>query len=85
MDWKISLDKYLTTPYDDGFDGWCEDVLGNKMTDTFYNENEKWIEDTNGQCNKWLNKLFYLGFEPRQAAEIIERAFKIFNLNNGKG
>lgn len=83
MDWKVSLDRYLTTPPDDGFygwcefDGWCEDVLGNKITDTFYNENENWIDEYYGQCNKWLNELFRRGKDTTEAAQIIERAFKI--------
>jgi hypothetical protein len=81
MDWKVSLDRYLTTPPDDGFDGWCEDVIGNNITDTFYNENEKWIDEYDGQCNKWLNKLFYCGKSPHEAAIIIERAFRIFTPN----
>ena len=80
MDWKVSLDRYLTTPPDDGFDGWCEDVLGNKITDTFYNENEKWIDEYNGQCNKWLNDLFRRGKDTTEAAQMVERAFKIYCL-----
>lgn len=79
MDWKTSLDRYLTSPPDDGFDGWAEDVLGNKITEDFYNKNEKWIDEYDGQCNKWLNELFYRRSKsPMEAAQIIERAFKIY-------
>jgi hypothetical protein len=78
MNWKDSLDKYLTTPPNDGFDNWIEDVLGNKITDTFYNENEKWIEENDGLCEKWLNYLFDRGKTPTEAAEIVERAFNIY-------
>jgi hypothetical protein len=80
MNWKISLDKYLTTPPHDGFDGWSEDAC-NKIADTFYDENEKWINEYDGQCNKWLNELFRRGKSPTDAAKIIERAFKFNKIN----
>jgi len=78
MNWKQSLDRYLTTPPDDGFDGWAEDAL-NSLSNDFYALNEDWIDEYNGQCNRWLNKLFDKGIEPIRAAAIIERAF-----NSGK-
>lgn len=78
MNWKNSLDKYLTQPTDDGFDDWCDDVLGNKISDTFYYDNEKWINEYGGQCNKWLNKLFRSGKDTTEAAQIIERVFRIY-------
>ena len=78
MNWKTSLDKYLTTPYDDGFDDWADDVLGKMITDTFYNENENWLNEHSGQCNKWLNELFNRGKSTIEAARIIERAFYFF-------
>ena len=59
MDWKVSLDRYLTTPPDDGFDGWCEDVLGNKITDTFYNENENGLTNITGNVTN--GSTIYLG------------------------
>lgn len=78
MNWKISLDKYLTTPPDDGFDNWCEDVLGDKISNKFFQENENWILDTDGKCNEWLNKLFNRGVNERWAAQVIERAFRFY-------
>ena len=80
MSWKTSLDKYLTTPPDDGFDNWAEDVLANKISDAFYKENEKWIEEYSGQCNKWLNELFRRDADTEKSARIIERAFKLYKL-----
>lgn len=73
------LDKWLTTPPDDGFDNWCEDVL-NYIDDEFYNQNEDWLIDSN-LCNKWLNKLFDSGKSYKQASSIIKRAFKIIVAN----
>jgi len=78
MDWKISLDKYLTTPPDDGFDCWAEDVLGNQLSDSFYEKNEDWIDEYDGLCNKWLNKLFNKEVPASDAAKIIERAFGMY-------
>jgi len=78
MDWKISLDRYLTTEPNDEFHNWSEDVLENKITNEFYYENEKWIDESDGQCNKWMNKLYDRGKTPTEAAVIIERAYKIY-------
>lgn len=77
MDWKNSLDRYLTTEPEDGFSGWADVVL-DKMSDDFYNLNEDWLFEYDGQCNKWLNKLFNKGKEYSEAAQIIERAHSIF-------
>ena len=79
MDWKAGLDRYLTTEPDNGFNFWCEDVLGNKITETFFYKNEEWILEYDGQCNKWLNKLFNRGKDTNEAALIIERAFKLYH------
>jgi hypothetical protein len=77
MDWKIGLDKYLTSSPDDKFDNWSDDVLNN-LTNTFYDENEDWIVEYDGQCNKWLNELFRRGKDTIDTSLIIERAFKIY-------
>lgn len=76
MNWKISLDIYLTEPPDDGFDGWCESSA-DFFTEKFYNDNQLWLDAYDGQCNKWLCELFYKkGKSPQDAAIIIERAFR---------
>ncbi len=81
MNWKISLDRYLTTPPDDGFDNWAEDLIGKHMSEEFYNKNEDWIDAYDGQCNKWMQKLFYKkGYDTDVSAVIIERAFKLYKL-----
>lgn len=74
MDWKNSLDKFLTSPPDDGFDGYAEDVV-NKFSESFYEQNEDWINNSAGLCTDWMNKLFYKGHSPEISAKIIERAF----------
>jgi hypothetical protein len=81
MNWKQSLDRYLTTEPDNGFDGWCDDVLGHKISDTFYNDNAEWVECVDGQCNKWLNKLFDKGINTDETAMIIERAYRLYLTN----
>ena len=79
MDWKISLDKYLTAEPDDGFTGWCE-LVNDSFSDDFYQENEDWIHESSGQCNEWLNRLFNEGKDPLTAAQIIENDFKLRRL-----
>lgn len=78
MGFSESLDKYLTTPPEDDFDNWCEDLFGNKISDDFYNSNEKWIDESNGTCEKWINKLFNCDKSTTEAALIIERAYKLY-------
>jgi len=77
MDWKDSLDKYLTTEPQDNFEDWCEDVV-NSFSDAFYNENEHWIEESNMQCNKWFNKLYDKDRNSNESAVIIQRAFDMY-------
>lgn len=78
MGFNESLDRYLTTPPEDGFDNWIEDVLGDKISDDFYHKNEKWIDESNGICEKWINKLFKNNKNSTEAALIIERAYKLY-------
>lgn len=78
MNWKIGLDRYLTSgPSDDGFEDYCEHLLENGFSEQFYKENEAWLFDST-QLDKWSSKLFNKGFEPLHAAKIIERAFNIY-------
>lgn len=80
MNWKISLDKWLTTPYEDGFDGWADEIVGNQISNQFYELYEDWLNESNGQCNKWLNLLFKKNKDAYTSARIIERAFKFYKL-----
>jgi hypothetical protein len=83
MDWKQSLDKYLTSSPNDDFSDWCEDVE-NRFSDTYYDYNQSWILEYDGISNKWMNKLYNKGIKPSNAAIIIERAFKLFILKYEK-
>jgi hypothetical protein len=74
MDWKNSLDKYLTTEPQDNFEDWCEEVV-NSFSDAFYTQNEAWIEEHSGQCNKWLNSLYNRNKDASESSLIIQRAF----------
>lgn len=80
MDFKTSLDRYLTSDPFDYTDLWFEEVLGDKISNQFYEDNEYWIEN-DPQIEKWLNKLFDSGKTQTEAAMIIERAFNIFIKN----
>lgn len=59
--WKISLDRYLTSEPQDDFSPWVELVINN-FSDEFYKEayedRTDW-EDSELE-NKWLNKLYNL-------------------------
>lgn len=77
MDWKVSLDRYLTTPPDDGFQDWSESVL-DKIPESLYYENEDWFDSVDGVCVDWLNKLFDKEVSADVASKIIERAFRIY-------
>ena len=57
MSWKTSLDRYLTEPFDDGFDGWYE-TMTEFLTETFFNANEDWCLAYDGVFNKWAKKCF---------------------------
>jgi hypothetical protein len=78
MNWKTSLDKYLTTPPEDNFDNWGESVTS-EFTDEFFDENELWIFESE-LCNKWLNKLFRKDYSPKRTAEIIQRAKTLYKI-----
>jgi hypothetical protein len=78
MNWKTSLDRFLTTPPDDGYEDWAEELVGNHISDQFFDNNEWWLKESDGQCKRWMNDLFYKkGKSPKEAALILERAFKI--------
>jgi len=70
-----SLDRYLTTEPDSGFETWCEQVTEH-FTEDFYEQNEDWIEKSDGQCNKLMNDHFNKDTAPKLAAKIIEQERK---------
>ena len=75
--WKISLDKYLTSnPFDN--DGYWEEVCEN-LTDEFWEENEESIMD--GKIDSWINQCEYKELNPKDSAKLIERGYKIYFKN----
>jgi hypothetical protein len=86
MGFRESLDKYLTTPPDDGgFEEWCELVIM-KLPDECYDEWEDLLCKGDGVVNRWLNKLYDKYYSEdvsindmaEHSANIIERALNIF-------
>lgn len=75
MNWKQSLDRYLTTEPNDGFMDWAE-MVDDSFDSDFFDNNEIWLTDSD-QSNKWYWKLYGKEYNPKQAARIIERAFNI--------
>lgn len=86
-DWKIGLDKYLTTEPDNNYTDWCE-LVCEKFNDVFYSENEDWITDSE-LCNRWMGLLFDKKYYSEKfsvqdmavhSAKIIERSFKLYKI-----
>jgi len=50
------LDKWLTEPYDDGFDGWCGQIA-EALPEDWWERNSDWFFDSE-ECNKLLSKAF---------------------------
>ena len=77
MNWKLGLDRYLTSgPPEDGLDNWCE-VATESMTNEFWEVAEDWVLDSK-RCSDWLNILFNKGKSPQETARIIEKAFMVY-------
>lgn len=62
----------------DAFGKWADKVTHNEISDSFFYDHEDWILEYEGQCNRWLNKLFDKGRRPNAAAKVIERAYNIY-------
>lgn len=76
MGWKQSLDRYLTSPPDDGFTDYFE-LVTEALTQEFFDANEDWVLDSK-DFEKWVGKCFDKGYAPEKSALIIERAKKIY-------
>ncbi len=50
------------------------------LSDEFYKENEAKIIEINGQVNNWIVRLWDKGKFSKTAAQIIERAFKLYKI-----
>ena len=77
MNWKISLDRYLTTPPDDGFDGYFDQIV-ESFTEKFWDEHENWILDSK-DFQTLVENCFNKGRDPKYSSKIIERAFNIYH------
>ena len=73
--WKQDLDRYLTQEPTSGSFDWFEDTV-EYYSEEFWAENHHWTEGE--LCWKWSDKLYDKYYKPQRAAEIIERAFKIY-------
>lgn len=78
MNWKQSLDRYLTSEPEDNYTPYCEQVLGNEISNEFHKAHEDWLFQDGGLCDEWLWKLYDKGIEPSRAAAIIERAHRMY-------
>lgn len=75
MSFSTDLDKYLTTPPDDGFDTYFE-LVYEHYSENFYNNIGDFEESE--QEHKWIEKLYDQDIQPEIASLIIERAYNIY-------
>jgi len=73
-DWQRSLDKYLTSEPNDGFNNWVE-LLVDELNDETYLKHEDWLLFSS-ESSEWFGELFDRGYNPQKGAEIIERILK---------
>ena len=75
MNWRTSLDRWLTTDPNESADCWFESLI-DSFTDSFYDQHEAWFDTEQYQAiaNRLLDKEKYY----QQAAAIIERWQRIF-------
>lgn len=78
MKWKTSLDIYLTTPPNECYTDYFENITEN-LSNVFFDDNEKWVMESK-QYEIWVEKCFNKGLQPICCAKIIERAFNKFRL-----
>jgi len=79
MDFKTSLDRYLTQTPEEYYgidEGWYEKVWDNIHTDDISDEEYDRLELT---LNKWEDKLMRKGYSPKEAAILIVRTYKRFH------
>lgn len=76
-----SLDKYLTTPPDDGSEQYIESVA-DYISDEFAEKHEEWFLSANFYAV--CDRLFEKGVKPEISATIIERWYKTYIINNEK-
>lgn len=69
MNWKQSLDRYLTTPPEDRFDNYCDEIIECVSKD-FYDNNEDWLNSQ--EATNIMDSYFRSGITPKEAAILIE-------------
>ena len=73
-DWRSITDRFFSQePTDPHFDKWLDKVI-EKLSQEFYDANEDWIMQPQGQCNDWLVKLYDNYKNPLEASAILQRA-----------
>ena len=75
---KIDIDRWIERLPDEKIDSYIE-LLIDQLSDQFYEANEDWILEST-IANNWYNRFYDLDKTPKFAAEVIERAFKIYRL-----
>jgi hypothetical protein len=78
MNLSTSLDKYLTTPFDDGFENYFEAVT-EKLSNEFFDKNKDWVMESK-QFENWIEICRNKELNPSVTSKIIQRAhrFKMY-------
>lgn len=77
---SISLDRYLTTPPDDGFDSWIESVCDGLSNEFFEWDNAADnVPSLSDEFTKICDTLFNAGLTPNQASLILNKSFLFFD------
>lgn len=76
MDWRVSLDRYLTTEPEDNYTPWIEEVYNN-VSEQFIQQIEKDDFIDSRIEDMWLNYLYDKGYSPKQAGSLIEKAYQL--------
>lgn len=80
MNFKTALDKYLTTPPEDGSENYIDEVWA--IDEPLGMISDKDYDDNNDLLIDWTIKCFDKGLTPEKAGRIIYRAFIIYIKNN---
>jgi len=72
-------DRWLTTPPDDGYSDWVEQII-EVLPNDFHEKHQKWIYVYGGTFDVLLNNLWKKGKDPDEAASIIVRAKTLYKL-----
>ena len=79
MNWKVSLDRYLTSEPEDGFSIWVDILYEKVLTNEFYRKYENSLYGK--KVDIILSKLFERDYDVDTAGQIFMRLFRLYKLS----